>query len=69
MNSISNLLFRQSYVLYAAQETHKKLIRNHIGRTKYLTVLENFIYFVRYVEIDLREQSMQKKIENNFVLR
>ena len=69
MNSISNLLFRQSCGLYAARETHKKLIRNQIGRTKYLTVLENFIYFVRYVEIDLREQSMQKKIENNFVLR
>ena len=59
MNSINNLLFRQSCGLYAARETYKKLIRNHIGQTKYLTLFaENFIYFVRYVEIDLQEQSM-----------
>ena len=52
------LFFRQLCGLYAAQETYTKLIWNHIGRTKYLTLLaENFVCFVRYVEIAVRTQS------------
>ena len=45
--------------MYVARETYTRLIRNHIDRTKYLTLLtENLIYFVRYVEIGLQEQNM-----------